>query len=101
MADFYAALRRQNGAAPLADFATALNTFVLWTLLFLGPMLELSGGMLVSRADRRNAPMLILFLPVFFVSIALCTKAWFDGVLGRRYAWVKTDRSLDTLRARS
>jgi len=26
MADFYAALRRQNGAAPLADFATALNT---------------------------------------------------------------------------
>jgi DNA modification methylase len=25
MADFYAALRRQNGAAPLADFATALN----------------------------------------------------------------------------
>jgi hypothetical protein len=26
MADFYAALRHQNGAAPLADFATALNT---------------------------------------------------------------------------
>jgi hypothetical protein len=25
MADFYAALRRQNGAAPLADFATALK----------------------------------------------------------------------------
>jgi cellulose synthase/poly-beta-1,6-N-acetylglucosamine synthase-like glycosyltransferase len=85
----------------LAHPIDPLNTFVLWTLLFLGPMLELSGGMLVSRADRRNAPMLILFLPVFFVSIALCTKAWFDGVLGRRYAWVKTDRSLDTLRARS
>jgi hypothetical protein len=26
MADFCAALRRQNDAAPLADFATALNT---------------------------------------------------------------------------
>jgi cellulose synthase/poly-beta-1,6-N-acetylglucosamine synthase-like glycosyltransferase len=73
------------------------NAFVLWTLLFLGPMLELAGGMLVGRADRRNAPMLILFIPVFFVSIALCTKAWFDGVLGRRYAWVKTKRSADPL----
>jgi 1,2-diacylglycerol 3-beta-glucosyltransferase len=72
-----------------------LNTFVLWTLLFLGPMLEIAGGMLVSRADRRNAPMLILFIPIFFVSIALCTKAWIDGVLGRRYAWVKTQRSHD------
>jgi hypothetical protein len=39
--------------------------------------------------------MLVLFIPVFFVSIALCTKAWFDGVLGRRYAWVKTQRSRD------
>ena len=26
MAGFYAALRRQNDAAPLADFATALHT---------------------------------------------------------------------------
>jgi hypothetical protein len=26
MADFYAALQRQNDAAPLADFATALNS---------------------------------------------------------------------------
>ena len=86
--------------AALPSHATdPLNTFVLWTLLFLGPMLELSGGMLVSRADRRNAPMLILFIPVFFVSIALCTKAWIDGVLGRRYAWVKTQRSQDPVGA--
>jgi hypothetical protein len=28
MADFYAALRPQNGAVPLADFATALNTAI-------------------------------------------------------------------------
>jgi len=33
MADFYAALRRQNGAAPLADFATALNSAVGITVL--------------------------------------------------------------------
>jgi cellulose synthase/poly-beta-1,6-N-acetylglucosamine synthase-like glycosyltransferase len=79
----------------LARPVDPLNTFVLWTLLFLGPMLELAGGMLVSRADRRNAPMLILFIPVFFLSIALCTKAWIDGVLGRRYSWVKTQRAMD------
>jgi hypothetical protein len=37
--------------------------------------------------------MLIFFLPLFFVSISLCTKAWIDGLLGRSYAWVKTERS--------
>ena len=30
MAGFYAALRRQNDAAPLADFATALNRCENW-----------------------------------------------------------------------
>ena len=70
-----------------------LHAFVLWTLLFLGPLLELGGGLLVARADRREAAMLVLFLPIFFVSIALCTKAWIDGVLGRGYTWVKTARS--------
>jgi cellulose synthase/poly-beta-1,6-N-acetylglucosamine synthase-like glycosyltransferase len=84
----------------LAHPVDPLNTFVLWTLLFLGPMLELSGGMLVGRADRYNAPMLILFIPVFFVSIALCTKAWFDGILGRRYSWVKTERADDPVGTR-
>jgi hypothetical protein len=23
----------------------------------------------------------------------VCTKSWFDGILGRPYAWVKTPRS--------
>ncbi len=72
-----------------------LNAFVLWTLLFLGPLLELGGGLLISRVDRRNALTLVLFLPIFFVSIALCTKAWFDGIAGRPYSWVKTKRSAD------
>jgi hypothetical protein len=36
--------------------------------------------------------MLVFFLPIFFVSIALCTKAWLDAVRGRPYVWVKTER---------
>jgi cellulose synthase/poly-beta-1,6-N-acetylglucosamine synthase-like glycosyltransferase len=72
-----------------------LNAFVLWTLLFLGPMLELSGGLMIARGRRRDALALVLFLPIFFVSILLCTKAWFDGVLGRSYTWRKTQRSAD------
>jgi hypothetical protein len=71
------------------------ETFVLWTLLFLGPLLELGGGLVVARAPRRDALALPLFLPMFFISIALCTKAWFDGTLGRPYAWVKTQRAAE------
>jgi cellulose synthase/poly-beta-1,6-N-acetylglucosamine synthase-like glycosyltransferase len=70
-----------------------LAVFVLWTLLFLGPLSELAGGLLVARSARRDALALALFLPLFFISIALCTKAWFDGVLGRGYTWAKTGRS--------
>jgi cellulose synthase/poly-beta-1,6-N-acetylglucosamine synthase-like glycosyltransferase len=66
--------------------------FMLWTLLFLGPLLELGGALLVARTERRHALALVYFLPVFFVSIALCAKAWVDGVVGRPYAWVKTAR---------
>ncbi len=73
----------------------AANAFVLWTLLFLGPLLELGGGLLLGRAPRRWVFSLIYFLPLFFVSIALCTKAWVDGLLGRPYTWVKTSRAHD------
>ena len=66
---------------------------MLWTLLFLGPMLELGGGLLIAGADRRDAWCIPLFLPIFFVSIAVCTKAWIDGVVGRPYGWVKTERA--------
>ena len=66
---------------------------MLWTLLFLGPLLELGAGLLVARSPRRDAAALLLFLPLFLVSIALCTKAWVDGLIGRPYSWVKTQRA--------
>lgn len=72
-----------------------VNLFLLWTLLLLGPLLELSAGLLLSRADRREAPILLFFLPLFLVSIALCAKAWFDGIRGSGYAWGKTVRAGD------
>jgi cellulose synthase/poly-beta-1,6-N-acetylglucosamine synthase-like glycosyltransferase len=79
-----------SGAVTPLDPAYA---FVLWTLLFLGPLAELGAGLLLAQAGRRNALVLAYFLPVFLVSIALCTKAWVDGLLGRPYSWVKTQRS--------
>lgn len=74
-----------------------VDLFVLWMLLFLGPLVELGGGLLIKQADRRRAKALFYFLPLFFVSIALCTKAWVDGLLGREYSWVKTKRSAETV----
>ena len=68
---------------------------VLWTLLLLGPLLELSSGLLLAGAPRRKAWLLLFFLPLFALSMALCTKAWLDGVLGRPYTWAKTKRSGD------
>jgi len=76
-------------ARPFGD----VNTFIFWTLLFLGPLLELGGGLLLSRSPRSSARLLVYFLPVFFVSIALCTKAWLDTARRRRYSWVKTERA--------
>ncbi len=69
---------------------------VFWTLLFLGPLLELGGGLLVGRSSRRDALALAFFLPIFFVSIAVCVKAWVDGLLGTEYSWVKTKRAGDS-----
>jgi 1,2-diacylglycerol 3-beta-glucosyltransferase len=67
--------------------------FVLWTLLFLGPMLELGGGMLLSGIQRRDVFAIVWFMPLFFISSALCTKAWIDGLAGTAYDWVRTDRA--------
>jgi hypothetical protein len=36
-------------------------------------------------------------LPVFAVSILVCTKAWVDGLLGRPVCWIKTQRSASGL----
>ena len=63
------------------------------TLLFLGPLLELASGLIVSRAPRRAAFGILLFLPMFVMFTIVCTKAWFDGMLGRPYTWAKTPRT--------
>ncbi len=73
------------------------HTFVFWTLLFLGPLLELGSGLLIAGAPRHAARLLLFFLPIFFISIGLCAKAWIDGVKGRAYTWEKTERSSETL----
>ncbi len=63
------------------------------TLLFLGPLLELASGLIVSRAPRKSALGILLFLPSFLVFTVVCSKAWIDGILGREYTWSKTPRS--------
>ena len=62
-------------------------------LLFVGPLAELSVGLLVGRVERRAAWQLIGFLPAFALSIWITSRAYLDGMLGRPYTWVKTSRS--------
>lgn len=81
--------------AGLVQPVSPSGAFVLWTLLFLGPLLELGGALLIAKTRRREAFALVWFLPVFFVLIAVCTKALIDGLLGRPYSWVKTKRAGD------
>lgn len=71
----------------------SLPVFSLLTLL--GPLLELGAGLLLSGAPGSEARYLVFFLPLFFVSIALCTKSWIDATCGRDYRWVKTSRADD------
>lgn len=78
--------------AGFTDPFSDTHVFVFWTLLFLGPLLELGGGLLIAGAPRRSATLLVYFIPVFFVSIALCTKAWIDAMRNRPYVWQKTQR---------
>jgi len=80
----------------IAAPAAASQLFVFTMLLFLGPLVELGGGLLLSGADRRSAARLVWFLPMFFAGMALCSKAWVDGVLDRPYSWAKTKRRRDT-----
>ena len=65
----------------------------LTLLLFLGPLAELTVGLMLGRVERRGAWHLIGFLPSFALSIVTTTWAYFDGMLGRPYSWVKTTRS--------
>ncbi|WP_369131741.1 glycosyltransferase family 2 protein [Modestobacter sp. I12A-02662] len=62
-------------------------------LLFIGPLAELSVGLLIGRVERRAAWRLIGLLPAFALSIWITTRAYLDGMLGRPYSWVKTARS--------
>ena len=80
-------------ALGLVTWGRGIDVTPIATLLFLGPLIELASGLIVSRAPRRAAWSIPLFLPSFVVFTVICTKAWFDGVLGRPYTWVKTQRS--------
>src|SRR4051812_48032285 len=62
-------------------------------LLFVGPLAELTVGLLVGRVERRAAWSLLGFLPAFALSIWITSRAYLDGMLGRSYTWVKTARS--------
>lgn len=79
----------------LATPAAASVLFVYTILLFLGPLVEVGGGLIMAGADKRAAVEMVWFLPMFFAAMGVCIAAWFDGILGRPYAWVKTMRRLD------
>lgn len=81
-----------GGAQPPLD---PLSLYIFTMLMLLGPLLELATGLLLSDAPGSEARFLVLFLPLFFVSVVLGTKAWIDGICGRRYQWVKTVRAAD------
>ena len=65
----------------------------LGVLMFAGPFAELTVGLLLGRVERRAAWMLAAFVPSFGLSILTTTAAYFDGMWGRQYTWVKTARS--------
>ncbi len=80
-------------AAGLVNWGSGIDLTPIATLLFLGPLVELASGLVVSRAPRRAAFGILLFLPSFVIFTIVCTKAWIDGVLGRPYTWAKTPRT--------
>jgi 1,2-diacylglycerol 3-beta-glucosyltransferase len=80
-------------AAGVLSWGTGIDLTPVATLLFLGPLLELASGLIVSRAPRRAAFGILLFLPMFVMFTVVCTKSWFDGIIGRPYTWSKTPRT--------
>ena len=80
-------------AGGVLTWGTGVDLTPIATLLFLGPLLELASGLIVSRAPRRAAIGILLFLPGFVIFTVVCTKSWLDGLLGRPYTWVKTART--------
>jgi len=80
-------------AAGVLDWGKGIDLTPIATLLFLGPLLELAAGLIVSRAPRRAAWGVLLFLPTFVMFTVVCAKSWLDGIVGRPYTWVKTPRT--------
>jgi len=71
----------------------AVGILPLSMLLFVGPLAELTVGLLVGRVERRAAWSLLGFIPAFALSIWITSRAYLDGMLGRQYSWVKTSRT--------
>lgn len=71
----------------------AVGLLPLAALLFAGPFTELAVGLLLGRVERRAAWRLIGFLPAFALTIVITTRAYVDGMWGRRYQWAKTARA--------
>jgi len=77
-----------GGAVPI----TPLSGVALWTLLFVGPMVETGVGIAIARSPRRAVWDLLLFVPFYVLSMLVCSKALVDGLAGSGYEWVKTPR---------
>jgi 1,2-diacylglycerol 3-beta-glucosyltransferase len=67
----------------------------VWTLMLLGPLVEIGSALLLAGVSRRTLRRLLWYPAMFVLGALLCTKAWFDGLLGRPYSWVKTSRAGD------
>jgi cellulose synthase/poly-beta-1,6-N-acetylglucosamine synthase-like glycosyltransferase len=80
-------------AGGVLSWGNGIDLTPIATLLFLGPLLELASGLLVSRAPRGAAIGILLFLPAFVIFTIVCSKSWLDGIIGRPYTWVKTPRT--------
>ncbi len=88
-------------ATGLVPWGRGLEIPAFASLLFLGPLVELAAGLLVSRAPRKAASTLLMFFPAFFMFTIICARSWLDGVLGRSYTWQKTSRSGHSLEGSS
>ena len=80
-------------AAGVLDWGAGIDLTPVATLLFLGPLLELASGLIVSRSPRSAAWGILLFLPTFVIFTVVCTISWFDGIVGKPYTWAKTPRT--------
>ncbi|MFA7323224.1 MAG: glycosyltransferase family 2 protein [Candidatus Nanopelagicales bacterium] len=65
----------------------------LGMLLMVGPLSELAVGLVTGHTERSAAWRLLLFIPMFAMTVCVVTWAWIGGMLGLPYSWVKTTRS--------